>query len=264
MSVRFRPSAMVALASAGALASLLSACDVVNWPTDPLDRDRVSGPWRVTARAISSSCGSIGNEPFEMTVIQNGEILQFVVPIQGFGSVRYDGWLDRSGDFEVGHRTVLASRGLEDRATVDGRFGSLTPELERVLDTFSRLSREQTMQALVEFSNRFPELPERFAALAASEEHKVHECMTPVALFSEVDDGRIRFYADVPRNAPTIRALLTILMSGLNDHPVEDVLAIPPDFVSRLMRNVGLSTRERGLQAILARMKRHAREAIAA
>ena len=115
---------MVALASAGALASLLSACDVVNWPTDPFDRDRVSGPWRVTARAISSSCGSIGNEPFEMTVIQNGEILQFVVPIQGFGSVRYDGWLDRSGDFEVGHRTVLASRGLEDRATVDGRFGS--------------------------------------------------------------------------------------------------------------------------------------------
>lgn len=142
--------------------------------------------------------------------------------------------------------------------------GSLTPELERVLDTFSRLGREQTMQALVEYANRFPELPERFAMLAASEEHKVHECMTPVALFSEMDNGRIRFYADVPRNAPTIRALLAILMSGLNDHPAEDVLAIPADFVSRLMRNVGLSTRERGLQAILARMKRHAREALAA
>jgi cysteine desulfuration protein SufE len=88
--------------------------------------------------------------------------------------------------------------------------------------------------------------------------------MTPVALFSEVDDGRIRFYADVPRNAPTIRALLAILMQGLNGRPVEDVLAIPSDFVSNLMRNVGLSTRERGLQAILARMKRHAREALAA
>jgi len=120
------------------------------------------------------------------------------------------------------------------------------------------------MQALVEYANGFPELPERFAALAAGEEHKVHECMTPVALFSEVENGRIRFYADVPRNAPTIRALLSILMKGLNGHPVEDVLAIPPDFVSRLMRNVGLSTRERGLQAILARMKRHAREALAA
>ncbi|MGH7567180.1 MAG: SufE family protein [Gemmatimonadota bacterium] len=146
----------------------------------------------------------------------------------------------------------------------NGAEGSLPPELDRVLDVFSRLGREQTMQALVDYANRFPELPDRFVALAASEEHKVHECMTPVALFSEVDDGRIRFYADVPRNAPTIRALLAILMSGLNGRPAEDVLAIPADFVSRLMRNVGLSTRERGLQAILARMKRHAREAIAA
>ena len=145
----------------------------------------------------------------------------------------------------------------------NGAEGSLPPELDRVLDVFSRLGRDQTMQALVDYANRFPELPDRFVALAASEEHKVHECMTPVALFSEVEDGRIRFYADVPRNAPTIRALLTILMSGLNGRPVEDVLEIPTDFVSRLMRNVGLSTRERGLQAILARMKRHAREALA-
>jgi cysteine desulfuration protein SufE len=146
----------------------------------------------------------------------------------------------------------------------DAAGAPLPPELERVLDLFSRLGREQTMQALVDYANRFPELPDRFAALAAGEEHKVHECMTPVALFSEVDDGAIRFFADVPRNAPTIRALLSILMSALNGRPPEDVLAIPPDFVSRLMRNVGLSTRERGLQAILARMKRHAREALAA
>ena len=146
----------------------------------------------------------------------------------------------------------------------NGAGGAVPPELDRVLDVFSRLGREQTMQALVDYANRFPELPDRFAALASSEAYKVHECMTPVALFSEIEDGGIRFYADVPRNAPTIRALLTILMQALNGRPPEDVLAIPSDFVSRLMRNVGLSTRERGLQAILARMKRHAREALAA
>ena len=96
MPVRIRPSAVAALVSAGALSALLSACDVLVGPTDPFERHRVSGSWRVTARATSSTCGSIGN----------------------------DGWLDRDGDFEVGHRTVLASRGIEDRATVDGRFGS--------------------------------------------------------------------------------------------------------------------------------------------
>lgn len=138
MPRRVRPSAAAAFAFVAALASLLSACEF-DWPTDPFDRDRVSGPWRVTARAISSTCGSIDSEPFEMTVIQNREILQFVVQIHGFGPVRYDGWLDRSGDFEVSHRTVLASRGLEDRATVDGRFGSggrtlSGTEIETIID----------------------------------------------------------------------------------------------------------------------------------
>ena len=121
MTVRFRPPAVAALVSASA--ALLSACEV-GWPTDPFDDHRVSGPWRVTASAISSTCGFADDEPFEMRVIQNGDILQFVVQIQGFGPVRYDGWLDRDGDFEVGHVTVFASRGLEDHATVDGRFGS--------------------------------------------------------------------------------------------------------------------------------------------
>ena len=124
MAVSVRSPALAALIRAFALPALLSACDYVGWPTEPFDGHRVSGSWRITAQATSSTCGSIGNEPFEMSVVQNGEILQFVVHIQGFGPVRYDGWLDRDGDFEVGHRTVLASRGIEDRAIVDGRFGS--------------------------------------------------------------------------------------------------------------------------------------------
>jgi hypothetical protein len=121
MPVPVRPFAVATLMSAGAM--LLSACDV-GWPTDPFDGQRVSGRWRVTASAISTTCGFADDEPFEMRVVQNGDILQFVVQVQGFGPIRYDGWLDRSGDFEVGHNTVFASRGLEDSATVDGRFGS--------------------------------------------------------------------------------------------------------------------------------------------
>lgn len=141
----------------------------------------------------------------------------------------------------------------------------LPPELERVLDRFALFGREQTMQALVDYAKRFPPLPERFAGLADDEEYKVHECMTPVALFSEVDDaGNLRFWADVPESAPTIRALIAIFTEALNGKPPETVLAIPPDFVSTLMRKVGLSTRERGLNAMVARMKRHAREALAA
>lgn len=137
-------------------------------------------------------------------------------------------------------------------------------ELERLLDTFATLGREQTMQLLVEYADRFPKLPERYAEMAADDIYRVHECMTPVSLFSEIRDGGIWFYADVPRSAPTVRALLAIFTQALNGKPPETVLAIPSDFVARLMQKVGLSTRERGLNAMIARMKRHAAEALAA
>jgi cysteine desulfuration protein SufE len=136
--------------------------------------------------------------------------------------------------------------------------------LDRLLDRFERLGRDQTMALLVEFADQFPELPPRFTELARDDRYKIHECMTPVSLFSELRDGRIYFFADVPREAPTVRALLTIFTQALNGQPPEVVLAIPSDYVSRLMRKVGLMTRERGLNAMVARMKRHAAEALAA
>ncbi|MDX1661759.1 MAG: SufE family protein [Gemmatimonadota bacterium] len=144
-----------------------------------------------------------------------------------------------------------------------GPSHDLPPGLARVLDTFAMMGRDQTMQALVDYARRFPELPERYREVADDEVHKVHECMTPVSLFSETRDGRIFFYADVPSSAPTIRALIAIFTDALNGQPPETVLAIPSDFVHQLMSKVGLSTRERGLNAMVARMKSHAREAAA-
>jgi cysteine desulfuration protein SufE len=89
----------------------------------------------------------------------------------------------------------------------------------------------------------------------------VHECQTPVAIFPEVERGRMHFHADVPQGAPTIRALLAMLFEALNDQPPEVTLAIPPDFVRQVMSKLGLGTREVGLNAIVERLKRAARAA---
>jgi cysteine desulfuration protein SufE len=154
---------------------------------------------------------------------------------------------------------------MTERATPGPEGTGSTPErLDHLLDRFERLGRDQTMALLVQFADQFPGLPPKFAELARDDRYKIHECMTPVSLFSELRDGRIYFFADVPREAPTVRALLSIFTQALNGQPPEVVLAIPSDYVSRLMRKVGLMTRERGLNAMVARMKRHAAEALAA
>ena len=134
------------------------------------------------------------------------------------------------------------------------------PGIDRILRRFATLSPDLTRQALVQYANRLPPLPERFRGLD-QEQYRVHECQTPVAIYPEVVDGRMHYHADVPQGAPTIRALLAMLFEALNGQPPEAVLAIPPDFVRQVMGKIGLETREVGLNAMVERLKRAARRA---
>jgi cysteine desulfuration protein SufE len=138
----------------------------------------------------------------------------------------------------------------------------LPPTVARVLSTFRALGREEKMQTLLHFAKKLEPLPERFAALDRAE-YTVPECQTRVDLFPEMRDGKLYFYADLnARQSPTIAAFLAILFSAVNGQPPETTLAIPADFVRQMMEGIGLAGREAGLNAMLARVKRHAQRAI--
>ena len=119
------------------------------------------------------------------------------------------------------------------------------------------------MQALVHYSRKLEPLPERFRAMDRAE-FTITECQTRVDIFPESANGRMHFYADVDvKHSPTIAAFLAILFSAVNDEPPGTTLAIPDDFVRRLMQGIGLAGREFGLTSILGRVKRYARQATA-
>ena len=123
------------------------------------------------------------------------------------------------------------------------------------------MGREEKMQTLVAFAKRLEPLPPRLAELDRTP-FTVPECQTRVDLFPEVREGRIHFYADLDvRQSPTIAAFLAIVFAAVNDEDPAVTLAIPPDFVPRMMQGLGLSAREAGLSAIVARLQRHARAA---
>ncbi len=143
------------------------------------------------------------------------------------------------------------------------RIQPLPPSVERVLERFDRLNREEKMQALVHFSRKLEALPERYRALDRAE-FTVPECQTRVDIFPEYANGRMHYYADLDvKHSPTIAAFLAILFSAVNDEPPQTTLAIPDDFVRRLMEGIGLAGREFGLTSILGRVKRYARQAAA-
>lgn len=137
-----------------------------------------------------------------------------------------------------------------------------TPEpITRILKRFQALSREDKMQTLLAYSRKLEPVPEQYRSVDRSAFH-VHECQTPVDIIPEVRDGHLHFYADIDtRQSPTVAAFLAIVFSAVNDQPPETTLALPSDFVSTVMSNIGLGTREVGLNAIVARLKRHARDA---
>ena len=141
--------------------------------------------------------------------------------------------------------------------------GALPPSIARVLSRFQSMGREEKMQALVHYSKKLEPLPEKFRELDRAD-FTVPECQTRVDLFPETHDGKLHFYADLNvRQSPTIAAFLAILFGAINEQPPETTLAIPGDFVQRIMEGIGLSGREVGLNAMVARIKRHAERAAA-
>lgn len=133
--------------------------------------------------------------------------------------------------------------------------------VERVLSRFRSLGREERMQALVSFARKLEPVPAHFLALR-DDRFTVPECQTPVRIFPEVIDGRMHFYADIDtRRSPTVAAFLSVLFTAVNDQPPEVVLQIPHDFVRVVMESMGLGTREVGLDALVHRVKRLARQA---
>jgi len=138
---------------------------------------------------------------------------------------------------------------------------AIPPSIDRVLKLFRSMGREEKMQALVQYSKRLEPLPERFRDLDRGS-FNVPECQTRVDIIPELRDGRMYFHADLDtRQSPTIAAVLAIIFAAVNGQTPATTLAIPPDFVRTLMESIGLGAREPGLNAMIARLKRYAREA---
>jgi cysteine desulfuration protein SufE len=138
---------------------------------------------------------------------------------------------------------------------------TLPSSIERVLRHFRAMEREEKMQALVSYAKKLEPLPPRYAAIDRAN-FAIPECQTRVDIFPEVNDGKLHFYADVnTRESPTIAAFLSILFSAVNDQPPSVALSLPGDMARRMMDNIGLGSREAGLNAMVQRVRRTAGEA---
>ncbi len=129
------------------------------------------------------------------------------------------------------------------------RLEAIAAELQSV-DDATRL------ELLLDYANALPPLPEAYHALRDAGVGMVHECQSPVFLLVEVANDMVRLRADVPREAPTARSFVTLLLRSFDGERPAAVLAAPDDILPLfcLTHILGMQ-RTRGLRAIYQRVK---------
>lgn len=132
--------------------------------------------------------------------------------------------------------------------------------LEEIIETFRAVDEDFRLEILLDYAEKLPPLPEKYQSAEQMETHKVHECQTPVSLWVEVENGKVQIFADVPRESPTVRGFISLLISAFNGAAPEAVLNAPPDLLNRtgLAHTIGM-VRIQGLSAILRRIKEEVR-----
>ena len=130
------------------------------------------------------------------------------------------------------------------------------PDFPKLIARYSGLDRETRLETLLDWSKKLPELPSELVPLKDQGVGRVHECQTPVFLYVEVVEGKVAIHADVPRESPTVRGFLSLLIKQLNGATPTEVEATPDDLLEQLglTQDLGM-TRTQGLTAILRRIK---------
>lgn len=131
----------------------------------------------------------------------------------------------------------------------------LPPRLQEIIEDFQILQGREKLEYLLEFAENLPPLPE-WLEKERDQMEQVHECMTPVFVFAERENGKIQYYFDVPPESPTVRGYAEILRSATDGLTPEEVAAIPHDFYLEMgMSDVLSQKRLSGLGAILNYLK---------
>lgn len=134
---------------------------------------------------------------------------------------------------------------------------SIRDRLDAIIDEFADLDSREKLELLVDFARSLPPLPPDYEARKQTEDRRIHECQTPVFLWTETADGTARLVADVAPEAPTVKGFVAVLAEAINGRPVADVAAISDDVLERMgLAEVLGILRARGLRAIVARVKK--------
>ena len=140
---------------------------------------------------------------------------------------------------------------------------TIPPRLQEIIDEFSQSEGQEKLELLLEYSEKMPSRPDWLDKDAQMDQ--VHECMTPVFVHAETENGGMRFYFDIPAESPSVRGYAAILGEGLKGATPAEILNVPNNFYHQMGLHTVLTTqRLNGIHAILAYLKKLATQVLTA
>lgn len=131
--------------------------------------------------------------------------------------------------------------------------------IDKLIRRFQAADRDTRLEALLDASGKLPAVPDHLNAAADREAHRVTECQTPVFLWLAREGETLRIHADVPRESPTVRGFVALLIRELDGGPLAAARDLPTDLLHLLGLDDALGMlRSQGLAAVVQRIRRSA------
>lgn len=134
--------------------------------------------------------------------------------------------------------------------------------IEDIIGQFQGADYQETLAMLLDYSEALPPLPDEYRDARDAGYNRVPECETPVYIFIDVKDGRVKIHADVPEESPTVRGFVSLLVDAFEGITPEEIVSAPENLIHSLSLDRKLGTRRMfGLSAVYNRIRSEVKKA---
>ena len=134
---------------------------------------------------------------------------------------------------------------------------SYPTKLSAIIELFVGLNDAEKRETLIAYADQaHSQEPKKDESFALEDIRKDQECTDTVAVFLRVDEGCCHFRVTLGPQVQTLtRAMSSILCKGLDGISPADILAIPSDFVPKIVGADLVRARSQTVYYLLTRMK---------
>ena len=138
-------------------------------------------------------------------------------------------------------------------------------KLREIMEIFAEVSEAERIEILLDYSDRFREVPNSLAVRPFPEENRVQRCESEAYVFieplAEGDMLKFHFAVENPQGV-SAKALGAILQESLSGEAVEDILSISEDIVIKMFgKRISMGKGE-GLMGMISLLKYYAKQAL--